>query len=271
MHHNSGTPEGFIHNPFCPFDYYTIQSQYVNLNDPDKQCNVNRSGLLCGNCTERLSLVLGSSQCKKCSNDYLALLIPFALAGVLLVILLFLLHLTVAARTLHGLIFYANIVAANHHIFPQSSNNPASIFIAWLNLDLGIQTCFYNGMDAYAKTWLELVFPIIYLGDRGFLVYISNRSVTMTKLLGSSPVPVLATLFLLSYAKLLCTIIAALSLTVLHYPHKNVVVWVYDANVSLVKYIPLALVAMLFLPFLFIPYTLLLLLGQWLQTKPVSA
>ena len=63
------------------------------------------------------SLVLGGTRCKKCSNNYLALLIPFALAGVLLVILLFLLHVTVAAGTLHGLIFYANIVAANHHIF----------------------------------------------------------------------------------------------------------------------------------------------------------
>ena len=266
--YNNGTPEGFIHHPFCPLDYCTTESKYINLRDPDKQCNVNRSGLLCGKCKEGLSLVLGSSQCKECSNDYLALLIPFALAGVLLVIFLFLLHLTVAAGTLHGLIFYANIVAANHHIFlPQSSNNPASIFIAWLNLDLGIQTCFYNGMDAYAKTWLDLIFPVYIWVIVGFLVYISHHSVTMTRFLGSSPVPVLATLFLLSYAKVLRTIIAALSLTVLHYPDKNEMVWIHDANVSLEKYIPLALAALLFLLFLFLPYTLLLLLGQWLQTK----
>ena len=266
--YNSGTPEGFIHHPFCPLDYCTTESKYINLRDPDKQCNVNRSGLLCGKCKEGFSLVLGSSQCKECSNSYVALLIPFALAGVLLVTLLFLLHLTVAAGTLHGLIFYVNIVAANHHIFfPPSSNNPASIFIAWLNLDLGIQTCFYNGMDAYAKTWLDLVFPVYIWVIVGFLVYISHRSVTVTKLLGSSPVPVLATLFLLSYAKVLRTIVAALSLTVLHYPHKNEMVWIRDANVSLEKYIPLALAALLFLLFLFLPYTLLLLLGQWLQTK----
>ena len=266
--YNSGTHDGFIHHPFCPLVYCTTESKHINLRDPDKQCNVNRSGLLCGKCKEGLSLVLGSSQCKECSNNYLALLIPFALAGVLLVILLFLLHLTVAAGTLHGLIFYANIVAANHHIFfPQSSNNPASIFIAWLNLDLGIQTCFYSGMDAYAKTWLDLVFPVYIWVIVGFLVYISYRSVTVTKLLGSSPVSVLATLFLLSYAKVLRTIIAALSLTVLHYPHENEIVWIHDANVSLEKYIPLALAALLFLLFFFLPYTLLLLLGQWLQTK----
>ena len=264
----NGTVEGFIHHHYCPFDYCTRESKHINLNNPDEQCNSNRSGMLCGKCKEGLSLVLGSSQCKYCSNSYLAVLIPFPLAGIILIILLFLLHLTVAAGTLHELIFYANIVAANHHIFfPHTSNSPASIFIAWLNLDLGIQTCFYNGLDAYAKTWLEFVFPIYIWVIVGLLVYISHHSVTATKLLGFRPVPVLATLFLLSYAKVLRTIIAALSLTILHYPHKNVVVWIHDANVSLVKYIPLVLVALLFLLFLFLPYTLLLFLGQWLQSN----
>ena len=262
------TFEGFIHHAYCPLSYCTSESKYIHLNNPDKQCTYNRSGLLCGECKEGLSLVLGSSKCEKCSNDTLTLLIPFALAGVLLAILLFLLHLTVAAGTLHGLIFYANIVEANHHIFfPQSSNNPGSIFIAWLNMDLGIQTCFYNGMDAYAKTWLEFVFPVFIWVIVGFVVYISHRSVTATKLLGSSPVPVLATLFLLSYAKVLRTIIAALSLTTLHYPHKDEVVWSHDANVSMAKYIPLVLVALLFLLFLFLPYTMLLLLSQWVKPK----
>ena len=122
-------------------------------------------------------------------------------------------------------------------------------------------------MDAYAKTWLEFVFPVYIWVIVGFLVYISNHSVTVTKLLGSNPVPVLATLFLLAYAKILRTIIAALSLTILHYPDKDVVVWIHDANVSLANYIPLVLVALLFLLFIFLPYTLLLLLGQWLWPK----
>ena len=266
--YNNGTLEGYIHHRYCPLDYCTSESKYISMHSPDKQCSYNRSGLLCGKCKEGLSLILGSSQCKYCSNSYLALLIPLALVGVFLVIMLFLLHLTVTAGTLHGLIFYANIVAANHHIFfPHTSNNLASIFIAWLNLDLGIQTCFYNGMNVYAKTWLEFVFPVYIWVIVGLLVYISHHSVTVTKLLGSSPVPVLATLFLLSYAKVLRTIISALSLTTLHYPDRNVVVWIHDANVPLAKYIPLVLVALLFLLFLFLPYTLFLLLGQWLQPK----
>ena len=267
---NNGTPEGFIHQSYCPLDYCIREDKCINLKHLDDQCSFNRSGLLCGQCRRGLSLVLGSSQCKKCTNAFLALLIPFALAGVLLVTLLFLLHLTVTEGTLHGLIFYANIVEANHHIFiPQSSIsiNPASIFIAWLNLDLGIETCFYDGMDGYARAWLEYVFPVYIWGIVGFLVYISNRSTRFTKLLGSSPVPVLATLFLLSYAKLLRTIIAVLSLTILYHPYRTEIVWVQDANIPLTKYIPLVLVAVLFLILLFLPYTLLLLVGQWLQPK----
>ena len=111
------------------------------------------------------------------------------------------------------------------------------------------------------------MFPIYIWVIVGLLVYISHHSVTVTKLLGSSPVPVLTTLFLMSYAKILRTIISALSLTNLHYPVYDLLVWIHDANVPLTNYIPLALVALLFLLFLFLPYTLLLLLGQWLQLK----
>ena len=44
-------------------------------------------------------------------------------------------------------------------------------------------------------------------------------------------------------------------------------VWLYDANVDYLsgKHIPLFLVAVLVFLFLFLPYTLLLLFGQWLQ------
>ena len=43
---------------------------------------------------------------------------------------------------------------------PVESTDAFSIFIAWLNLDFGIETCFYDGMDAYSKTWLQFVFPL---------------------------------------------------------------------------------------------------------------
>ena len=266
--YDNDTLEGYITHPQCPLNYCTKERKHINLNNPDEHCNSNRSGLLCGSCKEGFSLILGSSQCKKCSNNYLALLIPFSLAGVALVVLLFILNLTVTAGTLHGLIFYANIVTANYHIFfPPNSNLTVRIFIAWLNLDLGIETCFYDGMDAYSKLWLGFVFPLYIWGIVGVLIYLSKHSRRMAQLLGTNPVAVLDTLFLLSYTKVLRTVITSLSLTTLHYPNHDSVVWLYDPSISTLKLIPFILVAMVFSIFLLLPYTLLLLLGQWLWTE----
>ena len=47
----------------------------------------------------------------------------------------------------------------------------------------------------------------------------------------------------------------------------NSIVWLYDANIDYLssKHIPLLLAAVLVFFVLFLPYTLLLLFGQWLQ------
>jgi len=51
------------------------------------------------------------------TNLHQLLLLPFALAGIALILLLLICKLTVAAGTINGLIFYANIVTINHAIF----------------------------------------------------------------------------------------------------------------------------------------------------------
>ena len=133
-----------ILNRDCPFDYCIPPPVEFELSEPDSQCNHNRSGFLCGACKGNLSLVFGSSKCMECSDCHLALLIPFVILGVLLVFLLFLLHLTIAHGTLHGLILYANIININRSVFGlQDVQFP---FIAWLNLDFGVETCFYERM-----------------------------------------------------------------------------------------------------------------------------
>ena len=245
------------------------------------QCANNRSGLLCGACNIKqcnhslacnstgYSLVLGSSRCKKCTNVHLLLLIPFALMGVALVFLLLVCKLTVATGTLSGLVLYANVVGANHAIFlPAGSTDALSIFIEWLNLDFGIETCFYNGMDAYSKTWLQCVFPVYIWMLVGLMILISHYSQRFAKLLGSNPVSALATLILLSYAKILRTCITATSSITFQYQYQvNRVAWLYDANVAYFsgKHIPLFILAILLFFFVFLPYTLLLLCSQWLQ------
>ena len=257
-----------ILHPHCPFDYCVKDSVVFPLNNTDIQCANNRLGVLCGECKKGYSLVLGTSRCEKCINSHLFLLIPFAVMGVALVFFLLVCKLTVATGMLSGLVFYANIVGANRTIFlPVESTNPFSIFIAWLNLDFGIETCFSNGMDAYSKTWLQFVFPVYIWVLVGLIILVSHFSHRFARLLGNNPVSVLATLILLSYTKMLRTLITALYITYLEYPTYNRMVWLYDANIDYLsgKHIPLFLVAMLVFLFLFLPYTLLLLFGQWLQ------
>ena len=77
----------------------------------------------------------------------------------------------------------------------------------------------------------------------------------------------MAKLILLSYTKILLTLVTVLYVTYLEYPTYNRTVWLYDANIGYFagKHISLFLMAMLVFIFLFLPYTLLLLFGQWLQ------
>ena len=262
---------GLITHPHCPFDFCTTKETYLAVDDSDKQCNYNRSGLLCGRCGKNLSLALGSSRCLQCSNTCLTIVAAFAFAGVALVFLLLVLRLTVAVGTINGLIFYANIIAANSNVFFQpQATNVLTVFIAWLNLDLGVETCFFNGMDAYVKTWLQFVFPLYVWALIGMIILGSYYSGRVAKVFGRNPIAVLATLFLLSYAKLLRTVIAALSFTSLEYTNNlRIAVWLYDGNIRYFsgKHIALFTTAMVCLIFLFLPYTMLLIFSQCLQAK----
>ena len=262
----------FLAHRHCPFDYCKPGEVAYSLDSPDAQCSGHRSGILCGRCKPGYSLTLGKSECRQCTNLYLLLLIPFALAGVLLIVFLSLTDMTVTAGTINGLLFFANIVGENHATFfpSQAAGSFLSVFIAWLNLDVGITTCFFNGLDSYVFTWLQFSFPI-YILFLAFSITIASRHVDfVSKLCGRNIVPVLASLFLLSYTKLQRAISASLSFTAVDVSNgdKNFV-WLEDGNVRYLqgKHIPLFLVSILFLIILFIPYTLSVMLGPWLQTK----
>ena len=268
-HNATGGKGGILMYSHCPLGYCKSTTTELHISSPNTQCVFNRSGILCGACQSGLSLALGTSQCLDCSNKALALLIAFSVAGLVLVLLLVTCNLTVTGGTINGLIFYANIIWINHSIFfPPTTTNVLTVFIAWLNLDLGVQTCFYNGLDTYTKVWLQFVFPIYIWFLVAAIIYLSHRSTFVARLIGNNSVKVLATLFLLSYAKLQRTIIAALSVTFLTYPDgSNKWLWLYDANIEYLrgKHIPLFIVALLALLFLSLPYTLLLLFIQCLR------
>ena len=252
---------------YCPLGYCHREQWNTSLRDPNTQCNDNRAGILCGGCQPGLSLTLGSSHCQRCSNTYLALVLPFCLAGIALVMFIKILDMTISQGTINGLILYANIIQAKKYIFLSETTTPLTIFIAWLNLDVGVKTCFFHGLTALTKTWLQFVFPIYVWSIAGIIIFIAKYSDRMAKAMGNNSVPVLATLFLLSYTKLLSAIITALSYTVVYTSHGSKIVWSADGNVDYLgsEHTPLFAVALAALLFLWIPYTLLLFLGQWLQ------
>ena len=252
----------------CPYNYCNRDETNITLEDPDSQCNFNHSGTLCGGCQPGLSLALGTNQCLHCPNTHLALLLPFALAGVVLVCFIKVIDLTISQGTLNGLIFYANVVKGNEYLLlTEKLTNPLAVFIAWLNLDLGVETCFFNGLTAYGKTWLQFVFPLYIWSIAGLIIIVAKYSDKVAKLMGNNSIPVLATLFLLSYAKLFRTIITALSFTMLSTAHGCKAVWSSDGNLDYLgpEHAPLFAVAAATLLFLWLPYTLLLFLGQWLH------
>ena len=106
----------------CPMDYCLPYSSNVNLLYPDSQCQFNRTGMLCSQCKHSLSMVFASSRCMKCTNVHILITIIVILAGIVLVVLLYVLNLTVTKGTINGIIFYANIVSINDSVFLVNDN-----------------------------------------------------------------------------------------------------------------------------------------------------
>ena len=291
-----------ICSDFCPFDYcqssklfcsdsisFVIDPNNDNQSSFDMQCSPNRTGILCGKCKEGYSLALGSNNCILCENRYLALLLFFGAAGFLLVFIIIILNLTVSEGMINGLIVYANIVWSyittdksnaydycnNFFAYDNSYDSDYSfraflrVFLAWLNLDFGIQTCFIEDLNAFWKTWLQFVFPF-YIASL-FLIGLRFSS-KLSKLVGNRAVPTLATLLFLSYTKLLKTIITTLGLSMVEVVEKNssgtaYYVWSVDGNLLYGKFphIFLVLAGVACLLLLWLPYTILLLLIQWFR------
>ncbi|XP_065898558.1 uncharacterized protein [Dysidea avara] len=256
---------------FCPMDYCLPHSSALNLSNPDLQCQFNRSGILCSQCQHGLSMVFGSSRCMKCTNVHILITLIVIVAGIVLVVLLYLLNLTVTNGTINGIIFYANIVSINDSVFLVNDNvfKPLKVFISFINLDLGIETCYYNGMDSYAKMWLQLFFPLYLILIATFIIITSRYSYRIQRLTYTRSLPVLATLFLLSYTGILRAVSTVLfsysTITELPSGHQQLV-WSIDATVPLfgIKFTILFITCLGFF-FLLVPFNLVLMFTRYLS------
>ena len=101
---------GSAHTTMAKASYYTITVHFTTVNPLSFGYIVTTqmSSVLVDvqvssvelSCSSNLSLTVGTSQCLECTNAYLALLLPFALAGLMLVLLLIICNLTVSMGTI---------------------------------------------------------------------------------------------------------------------------------------------------------------------------
>ena len=278
---NYTDPPGYVIHPNCPTDHCLPPTLNITINlhvanGADTQCAHNRTGVLCGSCWKHLSLSLGSSRCLPCYSHWpvnlVTIVLASAITGIMLVILLLVLNLTVAVGLINSFIFYANLVGVSSSIFfPSSEASFPTVVTAWLNLDIGIDVCFFDGLDAYSKVWLQLFFPAYIISLVVAIIVVSECSPRFAELIGKrDPVATLATLILLSYAKLLSTSIGSLSFAILDYPDgTRETVWLLDGNVKYFQGKHIALViAALFIISVGLPYTFLLFFWQWYVCVP---
>ena len=149
--------------------------------------------------------------------------------------------------------------------------NMQAMFIEWLNLELGIERCHFNGMNAYTKAWIQLIFPTYMFLLVILVIFISRRSSLFTRLIArGNPVATLATAILLSYTSILRNVIDIFSFAILRYPDgSRHVIWLPDASISYLKgkHVLLFLAAIIIVA-IGIAYTALLFSWQWLLRAP---
>lgn len=280
--HNSSSLDCHISlHDSCPYSYCNDKVVQVSLDLPSSMCTGNRAGTLCGECKQNYSMLLGGSECWDCTgkNTFLALILFFAVAGILLIALLTILKLTISLGTINGLIFYAAVVQLNRtSFFPTvfiDNFNIFTMFISWLNLDFGIRTCFYETMSPEAALSLQLAFPL-YILLLVLVIHLTSRhSSSLSRLSGASyRVAIFSTILLLAYLKILRVMITMLPYTDVLHSHPNGTwyerVWLYNGNLNYFApgHLPLFVTSVIFLLLVAVPFTSLLLFGRFLFRVP---
>ena len=239
---SSGKWLGYIQNhsygfaSVCPTGYCNSDLTDIDMTQKDYICHPNRRGTLCGDCVEGYSIVLGSDDCERChSNLFLFLIIAFVVVGIAAILILFCLSITISTKVLGGIVFFANMTEVSlRNSFTESHmyGHFLNIIFSLLNLNLGFGVCFFKGMTALYKTALQFVFPVYLWLIVVVLVLLSRFSTRIANLTSYSSVQVLATLFYMSFAKLLLTVIDIFTPVSIQTPQGDYTVWYIDGNVK---------------------------------------
>ena len=258
----------------CPIHYCRDDITNIDLRIPDQVCRRGRTGTLCGACGDGLSSVFGAPHCWKCSDAWLATIPLFALMGALIVVLAFFLDFTITHGLITSLVFYANIVMVNANIFFQG-NQTGFLFwyLTWVNMDLGIPLCFYDGMTETAKLGLQYVFPGYVMLLIVIIIALSQYSALVQRILSQlDGIHILVSMFYLLFLKFFRTVIDTITFVSIvseDSSSNNNVVWFFDGNQRVDQPVTIFLIflAVLTLTVFIIPYTLSFLFSNCIQRR----
>ena len=257
----------------CP-PGYCQSNTIVNITQDDIMCKGNRMGWLCGHCKVNYSVVLGSSDCYKCSNTlHIALTLIFGiLGGIVYVLVLFGLRLTIDLGTLGGFIFWLNIIWP--YVIPSDMtfNNRVLkymvYFLTSIKYQWNIPVCITSNFNELDKTAVLYFFPFYLWFIVAVIVLLSRYSTRIANLIVGSSVQVLVTLMYISYSDLLSISLLVLTPAHLHFNSTNstgkLLVWFKDGSVLYGQnpyHIVLLCVSIAVLSLFIVPFTLIGLFG----------
>jgi len=253
----------------CPFTYCSQDTKKIILSDSESQCQPHKTGILCSQCMKGYSVVFGSYECRKCTNLHLLLIIYFLFTGLFLITVLFLFNLTVTLGTFNAIILYGNIVKINGAFLNLQERLVTFLhaYISIINLESPFELCVYKGMNNYTKKWLQLTYPLYLLLIAASFIFGSRYSTKLHRLTFNKALPVLATLFMLSYTSMLQAITRVfLYSTIITLPDQHSkFVWVLDPIIPKFGWKCLLLTGVCILLFMF----LLMFNAIVLFTKPL--
>ena len=124
-------------------------------------------------------------------------------------------------------------------------------------------------MDSYAKMLIQLYFPLYLIIISMFIIIASRYSTRMSQWTSTRSLPVLATLFLLSYSSVVRTVLTVLfsysTITQLPSGHQQIV-WSIDASVPLLRIrFVLLFIICLSLLLMLVPFNIILVFVRYLS------
>ena len=195
-----------------------LLKSFSNFSQTESFCRPHRK-VVCGECEEEYSVVFGSSDCMKCSNWWLLTIVFYAVAGPIVIFLMYSLRLTLANGVINSIIFY--VQTTNVNVLPVINyfsmhklwtSRLVFLFLSSLNLNLGFLMCLYDGMNGTWKSGLYLVFPIYLLSFVVIIILFSHNSTWLSNKTSRFLVQVLITIVHISFCNLLIATVKVIPL-----------------------------------------------------------